>query len=97
MSHGWVGYGGCWLRKGHWQTSGCLFFAPQYNVDSAAAAMARMRLPDAGDAVGIGARFQPMTDLSTDRAAPGVAIGSRRFWWFAGNDQQDTLIANQGG
>src|SRR3546814_5630946 len=62
------GYEGQWLRKGQWIRPKGLFFAPQDDVERPVAAMALMRDPHAGDAIGIGAGFQPVADLPANRS-----------------------------
>src|SRR3546814_7559455 len=72
------GYEGQWLRKGQWIRPKGLFFAPQDDVERPVAAMALMRDPHAGDAIGISAGFQPVADLAANGAAARTAACRRR-------------------
>lgn len=56
--------------------------------------MTGMGVPDAGDPVGEGAVFQPVTDLGTDRAPARTLAGPRLFPYFSSNYKQYANIAH---
>src|SRR3546814_2961658 len=86
------GYEGQWLRKGQWIRPKGLFFAPQDDVERPVAAMALMRDPHAGDAIGIAAGFQPVADLAANGAAARTAACRRAFRRFPRDDQHDADV-----
>ena len=59
--------------------------------------MARMRQPNAGDPVGIGAGFKPVADLAANGAAPGLLPDIAGFRRFSRYDQQHSHIPGERG